>query len=319
MNPKIENPEQLILGIAHGLDVPTLEPFVFSLGRSGYRGRTRIFVARKDRKVREFLVSRGIEVQDFDAARDSMLAGKRFLRMPHQAMRLLEFLALRALQPLAARDWGRDLYARLAPLDITALRYLLYRLFLAGPAAAGVRQVFLLDIRDVFFQRDPFDFKAPEEGLACFLEESDVTIGRCGVNSIWVRTCYGPSGLAAIADRGILCSGATLGERGAIERYLDAMIREIATVAGRRFVPHQGLDQACHNHIFYRSPPAPFIAFENGAGPVIHLDHRPAGRLAFSPEGMLLGDDGQVIHVIHQWDRRAAAFQATIDRIRRAG
>ena len=137
MIPQTENPEQLILGIAHSLDVATLEPFVLSLGLSGYRGRTCIFVGRKDQKAREFLVSRGIEVEDFDAARDAMLALARFLRLPHQVTRLLEFLALRALQPLATREGTRDLYARLAPLDRTALRFLLYRSFLAGPKGAA--------------------------------------------------------------------------------------------------------------------------------------------------------------------------------------
>jgi hypothetical protein len=248
-----------------------------------------------------------------------MLALARFLRLPHQVTRLLEFLALRALQPLATREGTRDLYARLAPLDRTALRFLLYRSFLAGPKGAGVRQIYLLDVRDLFFQRNPFDFPVPEQGLVCFLEESGMTIGACNINSIWVQSCYGASGLAAIADRGILCSGATYGERGAIELYLDAMIREIAKVAGRRFVPHQGLDQGCHNHLLYRAPPAPFIALENGVGPVIHLVHRRTGRLVFSPDNLLLNDAGQVIPIVHQWDRHVPAFRATIDWIRSAG
>jgi hypothetical protein len=318
MKPGPENPEQLILGIAGGLEVPALEPFVLSLRRSGYRGRTRLFVERKDRKAREFLVRHGIEVEEFAAAREPVLAFAGALHLPHWAARLLELGCLRALQPLAGRSWGRALYARLAPLDVTALRYVLYRLCLAGPAGAGVRQVFLVDTRDVIFQSAPFDFAAPAEGLVCFFEDASMPIGRCAVNSTWVQACYGRAELAALRQRGIFCSGATFGERAAVERYLDAMITEIARVAGWRFVSPRGFDQACHNHLLHLSPPAPFAGRENGAGPVINLSHRPAQRLAFSPEGLLLDDAGRVVPVVHQWDRHAASFQEALARLRHA-
>ena len=316
MRQGCENPEQLILGIAHGLDARTLEPFILSLRRSGYQGRTRIFVGRNDRGAAAFLVRHGIEVENFDAVRDRFLKLSGTLRLPHVVSRLLEFLSFRALEPLATREWGHTLYARLAPADATVHRYILYRICLAGPAAAGVRRIFLVDTRDVIFQRDPFDFDAPAEGLVCFLEESRMTIGRCATNSAWVRACYGDREVAALHDRGIFNSGATVGERSAIERYLDAMISEIARVSAWPFVPSRGFDQACHNHLLHRAPPAPFVVFENGAGPVIHLDHRPKDRIILSTEGLLLDNAGRVVNVVHQWDRHTAAFQPVLDRLR---
>jgi hypothetical protein len=275
-----------------------------------------MFVGSADTEARAMLASHGIEVAVADSTHVRLWRTARRLGLGHRATRLLEFVALRAVEPFARSSHGtaRRLYRRLAPLDPAAFRYLLYLEYLLDPACGPVDRVFLLDTRDLIFQRPPFDTAVPSGGITAFLEERSMTIGACIANSSWVRACYGESGLAAMADRPIFCSGTILGNRDAIVIYLDALIREIARVGGRRFVPW-GFDQACHNHLLHRAPPVPFVACENGASQVMQLAHRPAARLSFSPEGELLNDAGSVVSIVHQWDRHAELFQPVLDRL----
>jgi hypothetical protein len=307
----------LILGIATGYTARDIEPFVVSLRRSGFRGRCRIFVSPADADAHALLAKHGIEVGVVASMYARLWQMSRRLHLGHRATRGLESALLRALEPLSRSTaaGARRLYRELAPIHATGFRYLLYLEHLRDPGFLGVDRVFLADTRDLIFQRDPFDTVQPDHRITMFLEERSMTIGACLANSNWVRQCYGEPGLAAIADRPIFCSGTMLGDRDAMVTYLDALIREIAHAAGRRFVSPSGFDQACHNHLLYGTPPVPFVASENGAGVVMQLAHRPADRLAFSPDGELLNDDGAVVPVVHQWDRHAEAFRPMLDRL----
>ncbi len=307
----------LILGIATGYTARSIEPFVVSLRRSGFRGRCRIFVSPSDADARALLEKHGIEVGLATSTYARLWRVSRQLHLGHRATRGLESALLRALEPLSRSTAApaRRLYRGLAPIHATGFRYLLYLEHLLDPGFPRVDRVFLADTRDVIFQRDPFDTTPSGHGITMFLEERSMTIGACLANSGWVRQCYGESGLAAIADRPIFCSGAMLGDRDVMVTYLDALIGEIAHAAGRRFVSPSGFDQACHNHLLHRAPPVPFVASENGAAAVVQLAHRPADRLEFSPDGELLNDDGAVVAVVHQWDRHADAFRPMLDRL----
>jgi hypothetical protein len=312
------NPEQLILGAAQGYDARALEPFAVSLGRSGYQGRCRIFVESHDRAAQAFLAAHKIEVETFDSAHARLFAAARVLRAPHALARLVQFLALRALQPLATRGGARALrlYGRTAPLGPAAIRYLFYHGCLTSPDAAGVRRVLLADTSDVIFQRDPFSTPVPSDGLLASFEEAPWSIGTCSVNSVWVRGCYGNTGLRRLADRGIYNCGLTLGGVDAMIRYLRALIREMARSAGWRHVPQQGVDQACQNYLFHLDPPAPLTSCANGVAPFVHLYYRKPGRLAFSLDGELLNDNGDVVNVVHQWVAHPEVFAPMIAKLR---
>lgn len=312
------NPEQLILGAAQGYDARALEPFVVSLQRSGYEGRCRIFVESNDVDAQIFLAGHGVEVETFRSMHARVFGTARALKLPHTLARLVQFLALRALQPLATRGGASALriYGRYAPLGPAAIRYLFYYAALTGAEGAGVRRVLLADTGDVIFQRDPFSTAVPDDGLVGSFEESPWLIGTCNSNSVWVRGCYGDAGLRRLADKGIYNCGVTLGGVDAMIRYLRTLIREMARAAGWRRVPQQGVDQACHNYMFHLAPPAPLTTFVNGAAPFIHLFYRDPARLAFSPDGELLNDNGDVVNVVHQWVAHRSVFAPMVAKLR---
>ena len=314
----VRNPDQLILGVAQGYDASALEPFAVSLRRSGYEGRCRIFVESKDVEAQAFLTAQGIEVETFGSVHARLYATARALRVPYVLTRLVQFLALRALQPLATRGGARALriYGQSAPLGPAAIRYLFYYACLTGPEGAGVRRVLLADTSDVIFQRDPFTTPVPHDGLLGSFEESPWLIGTCSVNSVWVRGCYGDAGLRTLAARPIYNCGVTLGGVDAMIVYLRTLVRAMARAVGWPHVPQQGADQACHNYLLHLAPPAPVTSFVNGRAPFVHLFHRDAARLAFSPDGDLLNDDGEVVNVVHQWVAHPAVFAPMIAKLR---
>lgn len=310
--------QNLILGMAAGYSQRDLEPFVISLGRSGYRGRCRIFVNHADAEAQAFLFQHGIEVGLAPSSYDRLWQTARRLGLGHRVTRALESTLLRALEPLSrsASARVRRSYRALAPIHATGLRYLLYLEYLSDPVSPPVDRVFLADTRDLIFQSDPFAAARTSQGLTMFLEERSMTIGACLANARWMSACYGAAGLAAIADRPIFCSGTMLGDRDAIVRYLRVLIREITHVAGRRFVEASGFDQACHNHLLYGALKIPFVSADNGTSVVMQLAHRASGDIRFSADGQVLNDDGSVVPVVHQWDRHGARFQTMLDRLR---
>ena len=312
------NPEQLILGIAQGYEARMLEPFVLSLQRSGYRGRCRIFVEAADVEAQAYLTAHGIEVESFNSIYARLQEASQTLRIPHAMRRFLEYLALRALAPLATHGGARArvAYTKIAPLHPAPLRFLFYHACLTGPVGAGVRRVLLMDTRDTIFQRDPFDYPVPDGGLVVSFEEAPWSIGRCDFNREWIRGVYGDKEVRTLAARGVYNSGAILGDAAALIVYIRVMIGEIARAAGRRFVPGQGLDQAVHNHLLHLAPPVPFTSLANGTAPVVHLSRREEEQLVFSPDGFLLNNDGEIVHIVHQWVRYPDAFASAVAKLR---
>lgn len=66
------------------------------------------------------------------------------------------------------------------------------------------------DVRDVFFQSDPFEF-IDSKTLNCFLENGNETIGINHYTQLWIRHAYGNEILNTLANRTISCSGFTGG------------------------------------------------------------------------------------------------------------
>lgn len=177
--------------------------------------------------------------------------------------------------------------------SIQSLRFPAYRdILLARP---DVSRVFVSDVRDVWFQADPFP-ALPDGALIAFLE--DRAIGACKFNRSWVATAYGAERLAEIGARPISCSGTVAGTRDGMLRYLDFMAREIAR-AGETGL-QRGIDQGMHNHLLAGDlHDAVLVANRSGAVQTLHYQTE----FCFDRGGRLVNRDGTVCPVIHQFDR----------------
>jgi hypothetical protein len=271
---------QLVLGLAYGYKWITLAVFVRSLRATGYQGEIALFLGGADRRTPVELRRHGVHVIPATLA------------YPFHA----------SLAPCRGVDVGH-----LDAASPHVRRYAMYGMFLRD-AAERYDDILLTDVKDVLFQRPPFDF--PRDGAEiCFFEEDpDRFIRDCPLNSRWLSEPFGAEALARVADRPILCSGTTLGTGRAIAAYCETML---ACMTEHRIVGLGG-DQGAHNYLVYTHGFEGMRLFPNESGPVLTMAMRKRPP-SFDVNGNVLNARGEVPNVVHQYDR----VPAVMDRVNR--
>jgi len=165
-------------------------------------------------------------------------------------------------------------------------------------------RVMLADSRDVIFQRDPFSIPADAgRPLDVFLEDYFRTYANSGINQGHVLPCFGRQEVGRVLlspPRPVSCSGVTLGAYAAVVDYLEKMWTEMRRPRySATCLQH---DQAFHNWLLYTGQLSPVRAFTNEEGPVTTIgwpEHLYRDRF-----GRVLNRRGELVHVVHQFDRR---------------
>jgi hypothetical protein len=81
-----------------------------------------------------------------------------------------------------------------------------------------------LDVRDTYFQDDPFQYINPDQSnLHVFQGVQDKSIRDCGWNSGWIKDCFGDNMVSQIGNQNIICSGVTGGSMDMIAEYIQYM------------------------------------------------------------------------------------------------
>jgi hypothetical protein len=206
------------------------------------------------------------------------------------------------------RTWRRhpSWRVRLSDWAPCLLHVMLARFFYAREYlqthAAGDAQVLLSDTRDVVFQADPFVHVGETliNGVESALVRDSIW------NSQWVYRLYDDEAtLRMLLPQAVLCAGVTLGPAQQVVRYLTAMTEEICEKI-ERVCLRSCLDQGMHNRILRGAPPAPLTLSENGEGCIATLAAcRDLGLFGWDDEQGLLTRAGEVIPIVHQYDRHA--------------
>jgi len=165
-------------------------------------------------------------------------------------------------------------------------------------------RVLLADSRDVIFQRDPFTIPAdPARPLDIFLEDFFRTYANSGINLGHVVPCFGHKEVSQVLlspPRPVSCSGVTMGTYDAVARYLRLMWSELRQPRySSTCLLH---DQAFHNWLLYKGRLSPVRPFTNEDGPVTTIGWPE--HLYRDKFGRVLNRRGDVVHVVHQFDRR---------------
>jgi hypothetical protein len=300
-----ETGEDLVLGIVQGYTWSHIEPFIVSLHATGYAGHVCLMYRDMTAEALTSLEAAGIELVPFRLASVPAPGRRRtvtnILLKLHRS-RLGKYALLprvnRAGIELAAR-WSRDpqrTKARIiqSVLSIYMVRFSVWYLYLTSHRA-HFKRVMLTDVRDVLFQRDPFEF--PFDGTLCvFLEDGSTTIGTDWHTGPLVRNKYGLDALQEIESRPIACAGVTIGSIDSILHYLRGMIDESTGLVDT-------LNQGIHNVLLYRGAFDPIRVFRNDEGPVLTLGRVPPDALRFDDDGWLVNKHGTVPNVVHQYDR----------------
>jgi hypothetical protein len=300
----------LILGLAEGLDWEQLRPFVESLGHTSFAGELHLFIAGTDEATLAALRTQGVVLHPYRRIRferngrvfhpyDPPLQRFRSSRITPLYPRVIRGLAGFSPDRLGAR-------ARLAaPISIPYVaRYFRYYTFLTS-SGARYDNVMVTDVRDVFFQRDPFDFEIGEE-VHCFLEDERQTLATERFDRNWLLIAYGEETLRELGDKPISCSGITIAPRNAMLNYLRVMTAELLRL--RRQIA--GIDQGVHNYAIHRGLVPRARLVRNGDGPVFTVALVP------QEETDAAIDQGRLdANVVHQYQHHARLKETLLQRL----
>jgi hypothetical protein len=181
------------------------------------------------------------------------------------------------------------------------LRFLLYFEFLNHHLK--YRKIMITDVRDVWFQKDPFSWMEDAEGVFCFSEAPGRKIGACPSNSVMVYEAVGPDKASEVAECQISCAGVTFGTRRAMLDYL----RKFCELAFKAHRPGtcSGSDQGIHNWIVHRET-VPGLHLLDNEGAVFTMGLYPVEQIKTDGKGHVVNSSGVIQPVLHQYDRFAS-------------
>src|SRR5439155_17357625 len=156
--------------------------------------------------------------------------------------------------------------------------------------------VLVTDVRDVVFQKDPFDFPVADR-IHVAMENPDIPIGECPWTSSWTREAYPLRMLEQLKDGELSCAGTTLAPVPLMKLYLRSMIDEFASMDNA----HEHADQPAHNVLVHGGNLDPIVKLRNFEGPILTVGSEPRYRL--NAQGLLVNRDDSVVAIVHQYDR----------------
>jgi len=309
--PRFKNEDgSIVMGIVRSLEYDDIKPFLSTLHSTGYAGSVGFFCDDITSKTRSVFSSMGIYLRDFKEVRVSI----PFLGKKVNAYRLCSPIQ-RINFYVLSKDAQKTFAAK--AFHIHQSRHFLYTAFLEQEHTFS--NVMLSDTRDVVFQKNPFDFPI-DDNLCCFLEDPSITIAGEQHNAGWIRRAFGQEILNRIGNSTISCAGITIGSASAILEYTSEMCRILLTPKVRAIAGITGLDQGIHNYSIRMNLFGDRLhLYENMKGPVLTMGLMKKDALKFHPDnGLLLNENGDICHTIHQYDRHPELLHELPKRILRA-
>jgi len=228
-----------VMGMATNYDLAVFKRFVGSLRRSGFEGNIILAVSPVPQPgVEDYLNSQDVTMKRLKLVNCTSdlvkmaLKDKKDGKSPNAHQ--VEVMTCAHPYPDLKVRWGRFALLR---------DYLKECHDCTGP-------VLVCDVRDTFFQRDPFGPDAPPvDGLQVFQEHRVMRTTHWLVKAP-VEKCK----KMKIFDKPMLCSGTTIGTRSAMLQYLEAMVKEMRDWMKKDDCccnKMNGDDQSIHNYLFY--------------------------------------------------------------------
>lgn len=173
-------------------------------------------------------------------------------------------------------------------------RYRCYLDFLLTNAG-GYSKVLISDVRDVYFQGDPFEAPGVAD-FTSFFEPGGVTCAE-ERNHRWIKAVYGSKVANEMADHGVICSGVSIGSTTGMLDYLRRMSDEISS---RAVIPYS--DQGIHN-VLIRQGSLRASILENRDSLTLTAGIDTSGTDYRIDGDRILSPDGSAFRVVHQFDR----------------
>lgn len=190
------------------------------------------------------------------------------------------------------------------PYPAHYIRFFLIEAFLK--TSKKYNKIIISDVRDVFFQKNPFKTTIKNNELQCFLESEKVTISEEPINAAWVINGYTKRGLKEIKNECISCCGVIVGGTKAIIRYTKIMCNEFERLSNSKvIIGFDGvMEQAIHNYLLRKGNLDPVEIIEDDFGLVSTLSYfKPKNDIHLNSFNQITNSDKTVIPIVHQYDR----------------
>lgn len=177
---------------------------------------------------------------------------------------------------------------------INDYRYSLYYNFLL---AEGKRfnNILLTDVRDVFFQTNPFQENWSKESITVTKEPLFIH-QEYNFNAPWILKKFGPEVLSAIQHQPILCSGTIFGPT----EFIIDLLKEMSHVLfDNEYVPLS--DQSSLNYLVHTGIIKPVAYSDNENGPIMTLALE--NQIKFNQDNQVLLRNGHIASILHQYNR----------------
>jgi hypothetical protein len=260
--------QNLILGLVHDFNYFRIERFFKSLYKTPFNGHVCIFLGPgADAKTEETLTKLGVETIRYTTSFP-------FITAPH---------------PDNFKSLPDD-------IAIYNFRHFLYYDYLLKKGDK-FSNVLLTDVKDVVFQKDPFDFEM-EDKLYVALEKQ--TIEACAWTGKWIVAGYDDATLAAVQHNLASCAGTTMGPTAQMKQYLFKMLTQIKLLKDAQ----ASADQAPHNVLLYNHELDPVVMLPTDSDVIMTVGSLHGYPFAYDKQGFLLSANGKRVNIIHQGDRR---------------
>jgi len=317
-----------ILVFAEGYDLSIYLSFVESLANTGYSGDVVFSISNESKLkpgVKEYLLSKTKNSQSDEGV--NIIAYEVewtcFKKSGESARGSGEGLNNCKMTNVFGDAAGNPVDDPREPRPVATARYELYWIWSLQYSKES--WLMLLDVRDAWFQLDPFEQVNTQGGkvsgeLHLFGENADaVRIGTSAYNKKWLSSAYGSKTVSPYFEEPVICSGSTMGNQDAIETYLRAMVAQFDATGCKM----KGCDQGFHNYLYYSGQfgkvddettsssvgaISKLVVHEQGKGVINNL-----GALRTKPlkewgmydaeKELVLNWDGSTSPVAHQYDR----------------
>jgi hypothetical protein len=195
------------------------------------------------------------------------------------------------------------IYCNLRPYEFR-YRYIYFFNFLKKNGN-NYKNIFFTDVRDVFFQSNPFKNKIKNIN---FFEEEEI-VKNCQINSLWIKSSLGNRKYKKFKNRYIICSGTVMGRTNFMIKYFKLMARRVKKLRMKFSIFEfmlvkkikYGLDQpACHD-IVYSNIFKKQKIFKNKYSYIATVGHMK--NFLFDKLCRLKNKNNLIYSVVHQYDR----------------
>lgn len=287
--------KNLVIGAVKGYSFSQLRAFVLSLKQSGFTGDLcLIYYDLSPGTLQELKKHDVVLVPMQYRGNGALNSWSRFWKLIKPVMSIL-----------GNSEPGRFIMKYITPLQTS--RFYGYKDFLEKNRTK-YKNVLVTDVRDVIFQDDPFRrFKASK--VQCYEEDRDLSEDT-RFNLPWIRALFGDREADSFKNARIICSGTIMGPVDEMITYISQMEKLLT----RAFdIGVGGSDQGLHNYLL-RTQRHNADIVTNGSGEVLTVFEDNIHRYPVN-DGLFRNSSGQVIPVIHQYDRNPSLQAALLKRL----